>query len=172
MIESPQRLQAMLNDISSMRFTAVLRVGGESGFGQTVQTDLLMLSHESPNQKHIKVWSSTEKARVGDYFVVHVQSNFYMESFDYVVMSKGSILLTGDERMQPSIKTFAIPLSPEMAPVATVVVYYVGKYSEVVADSLTFPVNGISRNNFTLFINNKKDRDGEKVEVHFIFINS
>jgi hypothetical protein len=34
-----------------------------------------------------------------------------------------------------------------MAPVATVVVYHVGRYGDIVADSLTFPVNGISRNN-------------------------
>lgn len=162
MMEPPQRLQSMLNDIQSMRFTAVLHLG----FSQSVQTELLMLTHESPNQKHIKVWSSTEKAKVGEYFVLHVLANFYIENFNYVVMSKGAILYVGDEQMQQTIKTFAIPLSPEMAPVATVVVYYVGRYGEVVADSLTFSVNGISRNNFTVLINNMKDRDGERVEVY------
>ena len=34
-----------------------------------------------------------------------------------------------------------------MAPAATIVVYHVSKYMDVVADSLTYPVNGISRNN-------------------------
>lgn len=144
-----------------MRFYADLT----DGEGHHAHAELLMLAHESPNQKHIKVWSSTEKAKVGEYLVLHVQSNFYIESFNYLVMSKGTILLTSDERMQQSIKTFAVPLSPEMAPVATVLVYHVGKYGDVIADSLTVPVNGISRNNFTVYINNKKARTGERVEV-------
>lgn len=85
--------------------------------------------------------------------ILHVQSNFFMETFNYVVMSKGIILLAGQENMQNTIRTFAITLSAEMAPVATVVVYNIDRRSEVVADSLTFPVNGVSRNNVnTLYI--------------------
>lgn len=84
---------------------------------------------------------------MGEYFILHVQSNYYMELFNYVVMAKGMILLTGQENMQATVRTFAIPLSPEMAPAATVLVYHVGHYGDVTADSLTFPVNGISRNN-------------------------
>lgn len=54
--------------------------------------------------------------------------------------------------MTSTIRTFAVPLSAEMAPVATAVVYHVGHHGDVIADSLTFPVNGISRNNVSLFI--------------------
>jgi len=85
--------------------------------------------------------------QVGEYIVLHVQSNFYMEVFNFIVMSKGIILLNGEEKMQTTIRTFTVTLSAEMAPVATVVVYHVGRYGDIVADSLTFPVNGISRNN-------------------------
>jgi hypothetical protein len=166
LMDNPQRAQQLLNDIATMRFYADFT----DGEGHHAHTELLMLAHESPNQKHIKVWTSTEKAKVGEYLVLHVQTNFYIESFNYLVMSKGTLLLTSDERMQQTIKTFAVPLSPEMAPVATVVVYYVGRYGDVVADSLTFPVNGISRNNFTVFINNKKARTGENVEVRMPFL--
>lgn len=70
-----------------------------------------------------------------------------METFNYVVMAKGLILLTGQENMQNTIRTFAVSLSADMAPAATIVVYNVERLGEVVADSLTFPVNGISRNN-------------------------
>ena len=70
-----------------------------------------------------------------------------MEVFNYIIMSKGIILINGEEKMQTTIRTFAVTLSAEMAPVATVVVYHVGRYGDIVADSLTFPVNGISRNN-------------------------
>lgn len=67
--------------------------------------------------------------------------------------------------MQDYVYTMAVTLSAEMAPVATVVVWHTGKYGDVTADSLTFPVNGISRNKFTVLINNKKARTGHKVEV-------
>ena len=75
------------------------------------------------------------------------------------------ILLTGREEMTSSIKTFAISLSPEMAPSATLLIYDISRAGEVIADSLTFPVNGISRNNFTVTLNNKKDKTGETIEV-------
>ncbi|RZF39262.1 hypothetical protein LSTR_LSTR016933 [Laodelphax striatellus] len=70
-----------------------------------------------------------------------------METFNYIIMSKGIILLAGQENMQRSIRTFAISLSADMAPVATIVVYSIERFGDVIADSLTFPVNGISRNN-------------------------
>lgn len=60
------------------------------------------------------------------------------------------IYSSGVEEMPASIKTFAVSLSPEMAPTATIVVYDIAREGEVVADSLTFPVDGISRNNVSL----------------------
>ncbi|KOB65177.1 Uncharacterized protein OBRU01_19154, partial [Operophtera brumata] len=39
--------------------------------------------------------------QVGEYIIFHVQSNLYMESFNYVVMSKGNILTSSQEIMQP-----------------------------------------------------------------------
>ncbi|XP_015173319.1 PREDICTED: CD109 antigen [Polistes dominula] len=156
-----EQTQQLLNDITSMKISAYFT--DSEGF--RAQSELLLFAHESPNQKHIKIITSTEKAKVGEYIIFHVQTNFHIDYFNYIVMAKGTILLSGQEYMQHNIKTFAVPLSPEMAPVATAVVYYIGHYGDVVADSLTFPVNGISRNNFTVFINNKKARTGENVEV-------
>lgn len=159
--DGSQRAQQVLNDVSSMKIYASLT----DGEGNRAQTELLLLTHESPNHKQIKLSTSTEKAKVGEYIILHVQTNYLIDTFNYIVMSKGTILLSQQETMQDNIRTFAIPLSAEMAPVATAVVYHVGRYGEVIADSLTFPVNGISRNNFTLFINNKKARTGENVEI-------
>ncbi|VVC38101.1 Hypothetical protein CINCED_3A025405 [Cinara cedri] len=152
----------LLKNIDSMK----IYVHFKDMFGETSTADLYLLTHYSPSQHHLKVWTSTKDAKVGQFIVFHVQSNYYLESFDYILLSKGMILLTGQEVTHAStIRTFAITLSAEMAPAATILVYHVGKFGDVVADSLTFPVNGISRNNFTVFINNKKARNGEKVEV-------
>lgn len=102
---------------------------------------------------------------MGEYLILHVRTNFYAESFNYIVIAKGIVLLTGSQSSSPSVTTMSITLSAEMAPVATVVVYHVAKYGEVVADSLTFPVNGISRNNFSVTLNPIKDKTGDTVEV-------
>lgn len=75
-----------------------------------------------------------------------------MEVFNYVIISKGNILLAGQETVSSSIYTFAVTLSAEMAPSATIVVYHVGKFGDILADSLTFPVNGIARNNVSKII--------------------
>lgn len=133
--------------------------------GDRAQAECLFLSHFSPQSNHIKVTTSTTHGKVGEYIIFHVESNFFMETFQYMVMSKGIILMTGVEAFKDGVRTMSITLSAEMAPVATIVVWNIGTLGQIVADTITFPVNGISRNNFTVFINNRKHRTGEKVEV-------
>ncbi|CAD6233371.1 GSCOCT00007160001.2-RA-CDS [Cotesia congregata] len=159
--DNPKQIQQILNDVKSVRIHASFL----DGEGERANTELLLLAHDSPENKHIKLSTSTQHPKVGEYLVLHVQTNYYIETFNYIIMSKGTILLTGQDIMEPNIRTFSIPLSSEMAPIVTAVVYHVGRHGQVVADSLTIPVNGISGNNFTVFINNKKAKTGEKVEV-------
>lgn len=78
--------------------------------------------------------------------IFHIRSNYYIEKFSYLIISKGIILLTGDQDMGDYVSTMAIALSAEMAPVATIVAWHVGHNGDLTVDSLTFPVNGISRN--------------------------
>lgn len=84
--------------------------------------------------------------QVGEYMIFHIRSNYFIDKFSYLIISKGIILLTGDQDMGDYVSTMAIALSAEMAPMATIVVWHVGKYGDLQVDSLTFPVNGISRN--------------------------
>uniref|UniRef100_A0A336LJG8 TEP1-F n=1 Tax=Culicoides sonorensis TaxID=179676 RepID=A0A336LJG8_CULSO len=150
-----------LNDVTDVK----LKANFIDVYGERISADLLLLSHYSPQNQQIKITTSTQAPKVGEYIVFHIHSNFYMESFYYMVMSKGIVLLTGQENMISGVQTMAITLSAEMAPTATIVIWHIGRNSLIVADSLTFPVNGISRNKFTVFINNRKARTGEKVEV-------
>ncbi|XP_012283890.1 CD109 antigen [Orussus abietinus] len=160
--EQPLRARQTLDEIVSMKIYAELT----DGEGNRARSELLLLSHVSPENRHIKILTSTERPKVGDYMILHVRANFYLETFDYLILSKGTVLLHGQESLEHGgAKTIAVPLGPEMAPVATAVVYHVGRRGEVVVDSLTFPVNGLSRNNFTVLINNRKARTGERVEV-------
>ncbi|XP_055639451.1 CD109 antigen isoform X2 [Toxorhynchites rutilus septentrionalis] len=160
-LENTKQTNEFLNEIQSMRLTAsYIHPSGERA-----NAELLMLSHFSPNNHNIKVTTSTRDGKVGEYMVFHVQSNFYIKDYHYVVMSKGIVLITGREIMSGGVRTMSVALSAEMAPAATIVVWHIGRYGKVIADSLTYPVNGISRNNFTVHINNRKARTGEKVEV-------
>lgn len=160
-MDESRSAKEFLNDVQNMRIQANF----VDARGERANTDILLLGHHSPQNQHIKVSTSTQEAKVGEYIILHIQGNFYMETFHYMVLSKGIVLLNGQETMQEGIRTMSITLSAEMAPVSTVVVWHIGRRGIIVADSLTFPVNGISRNNFTVFINNRKARTGEKVEV-------
>lgn len=84
--------------------------------------------------------------QVGEYMIFHIRSNYFIDKFSYLIISKGIVLLTSDQDMGDYVATMAIALSAEMAPMATIVVWHVGKYGDLQVDSLTFPVNGISRN--------------------------
>lgn len=150
-----------LTEVTKVRLTAIFNDRG----GQRATADLLLATHHSPQNHQIKIQTSTHDAKVGEYIILHVQTNYFAESFNYVLMSKGIILLSGQEEMTEGIRTMAITLSAEMAPVSTFVVWHIGQHGNIVSDSLTFHVNGISRNNFTVYINNRKARTGERVEV-------
>ena len=122
-------------------------------------------AYHSPTGRLIQVSTSTKQPRVGEYIIFHVRANYYVEMFSYVIISKGTILLTGREEMSAGIKTFAVTLSPEMAPSSTILIYDTTRGGDVTADSLTFPVDGISRNNFSVTLNNRKDKSGDTIEV-------
>ncbi|GIZ00393.1 CD109 antigen [Caerostris extrusa] len=132
---------------------------------EQAKANLRVYSAYSETNRHLQVSTSTRTPRVGEYIIFHVRANYFVENFSYVLVSKGIILLAGQETMSASIKTFAVSLSPEMAPTSTIVVYSVAREGEVVVDSLTFPVDGISKNNFTVTLNNKKDKTGDTIEV-------
>lgn len=130
----------------SIRVNAYFRdINGDQATGE-----LQLWAHYSPRNKHLKVETSSVQAKVGEFIIFHIRANYYIEKFNYLVISKGIVLLTGDEVMESSICTMAVTLSAEMAPVATIVVWHVERNGDITADSLTFPVNGISRNKVSI----------------------
>lgn len=73
------------------------------------------------------------------------------------VMSKELILLAGkevfDSTTHASIKTMSIPVSSEMAPAFTMVVYYFTQNDEVISDTITIPVDNISQHKVLYLLN-------------------
>lgn len=156
------------NDLAALSDVAYLSLEAffKDSYGVLIRShELRVYSSYSPSQRLIQISTSTGKPIVGNYIIFHVRANYYVKLFSYLVVSKGIILMSGREEMTSMLKTFSFSVSSEMAPTATIIVYDIVPGGEVITDSLTFPVNGISRNNFSLTLNNRKDKTGETIEV-------
>lgn len=120
---------------------------------------------QSSTLRSIQITTSTTEAKVGDYAIFHASSNYKLDLISYVIISKGLILTSGRERIKSSPTTFAVPVSAEMVPTATILIYDITRSNEVVLDMLTFHVDGTSLHNFTVVLNPNKDKHGETLEV-------
>uniref|UniRef100_A0A8D8R0S6 CD109 antigen n=1 Tax=Cacopsylla melanoneura TaxID=428564 RepID=A0A8D8R0S6_9HEMI len=80
----PKVANEVLKDIESMKIQAFFKDIENSN----AQADLLLFSHYSPSDHQIKISTSTRNAKVGEFVIFHVQSNFMMDTFDYVLLSK------------------------------------------------------------------------------------
>lgn len=76
-------------------------------------------------------------------------TNSYSKLHFVQVMSKEMVLLAGkevlDHTTQASIKTMSVPVSSEMAPAFTMVVYHFAQNDEVISDAITIPVDKITQ---------------------------
>lgn len=131
----------------------------------THKAQLDLYASYTPTNRLLQVSTSTNNPRVGEYIIFHVRANYFVDRFSYVIISKGILLTSGRQEMSSSIKTFSVTLSSEMAPSATIMIYNIARGGEVISDAITFPVDGISRNNFSVTLNNRKDKTGDNVEV-------
>lgn len=136
--------------------------------GSRAEARLTVLPYYSQKNKYLQVVTSTKIAQAGEYAILHVWANFYLKTFDYLVSSKGIILISGTQNvlgMLRSITTFAVPVSPEMAPVLHVVVYHTTSDGEVLADSVMIPVHAINKRKFVLDVNMNQERSGNTIEL-------
>ncbi|KAK8746520.1 hypothetical protein OTU49_017065 [Cherax quadricarinatus] len=148
-------------EIESMRLDAELK----DAMGSRSYASLITVAHHSPKGRHLQVTTSTRSPKVGEYVILHVRSNFYLERFRYVLLSKGMVIEAGQQRMEASLKTFPLPLSAEVAGVATVVVYTLGRDEELVADALTFPVDALTRKGLRVALQEDAGHEGLRVTV-------
>ncbi|KAJ4443778.1 hypothetical protein ANN_05556 [Periplaneta americana] len=145
-----------------------LRAFYEDAEGENAQAKMKAVQYYSPRRKYINVRSSTNDAEAGEFAVFHVKTNFLIDSFQYMVLSKG-ILLYADQQIVrssgPTITTFALPVARNMAPGFRLLVYHVTLKGELVADSTFVPVNGFNEYNITLTVNLGKDHTKKTAEA-------
>ncbi|XP_076052838.1 CD109 antigen-like [Oratosquilla oratoria] len=135
------------NDVNEDQDVAWVKLEAElkESMGSRAFASSVVVAHYSPKGRHLQVTTSTRNPKVGEYIILHVRSNFYVDKFRYVILSKGMVLEAGQQSIEASLKTFPVPLTANMAGVATVVVYSLDRSGDIVADALTFPVDGLTR---------------------------
>ena len=130
-------------------------------------TQLLAMSFFTSSNRMLYITTSTESGKAGEYGIFHVYANFYMQTFNYLVVAKGSIQVKAQQTvngMLRSVTTFSVSLSPEMSPNCNVIVYHITSDGEIIADSVSLPVEGINRDSLKLNINLNQDRSGNEIE--------
>ncbi|KAM9230694.1 ovostatin-like [Dugong dugon] len=96
----------------------------------------------------------------------------YTVPFNYLVISKGVIILYGQQKVEIKANdmrgTFSIPIevSAELAPSATMLVYTLHPGGEMVADSTQFKIEKCLKNEVNLNFSEEKSSPGSDISLH------
>ncbi|XP_071531816.1 CD109 antigen-like [Panulirus ornatus] len=123
-------------------------------------------SHYHPDNRYVQVTSSTNEARVGEFAVFHIRTNFLIQNFTYLIMSKGVLVHSETEVTKgDDVVTISIVVASAMAPRFTILVYITTESGEVLADALAIPVKVFENMEVRLSLNQHKDHCKKTVEV-------
>lgn len=144
----------------------------EDGDGDEARAELKAVAYSSTQAMYAQISTSTTQGAVGHNAVLHLKSNFFFEVFQYVVsdggkcahlfdpacydgllfvllqiLSKGVVVYNAQEVCTKYSKmvTFTVPISVDMIPSFKVVVSIVSPTGDLIADSVTIPVESINR---------------------------
>nr|BAR45627.1 macroglobulin complement-related 1 [Niponia nodulosa] len=136
--------------------------------GDTAEAETAAVVSNPLDDRAIHVYVTDSMANIGEYIVVHIQANFFMKKFWYLVISKGLIIHSAEESVEllrNPIKTISIPVASSMAPNFEVFVYHIARDGVIFADSVSIPINKFDRQKPNLKVNPYKDKTGNTVEV-------
>uniref|UniRef100_T1IYG4 CD109 antigen n=1 Tax=Strigamia maritima TaxID=126957 RepID=T1IYG4_STRMM len=148
------------------RFELYITVVYQNGSKQKLDTRLIKMLN-----KYIGVWPveidlrseiSIDQTKLKDIKYLQLEAT-YRDNYEKPILSKGLILTRGTETIISSIRTFAVTIQPNMAPSSTIIIYYIGSGGEVIADSITFPVNSFIDNEVSL--TSRKTKITNNIEI-------
>ena len=121
-----------------------------------------------PQDRHIYIRTNNRYIQVGEYVVFNVKTNFPLQHFDWIIISKNLIINSGREYGGDLIKmtnTFSVVVSSEMAPGFHIMVYAVTRPDDyLLSDSAYFPVQAINRHKIEFKLTQIKDHMMDTVE--------
>ncbi|CAH1784973.1 unnamed protein product [Owenia fusiformis] len=153
---------SILPETDDELITTKARYSGED----VVLSEITMLSSRTYSERnyYIRITSSTEKPKVNHYMVFTVRTNVYVDKIYYQLVSQSNIVVSDTIAMVSRQKTFSVALSRDMMPSSRMIVSYI-KHGEVVADSLSFFVEGTGLHKVDLTLNRGKDFSGSMTET-------
>ncbi|XP_042213472.1 CD109 antigen-like [Homarus americanus] len=156
-------------DVPDKTAKLTLTASYQDDLGSIASANAQAIAFYSSKKQYIGVETSSKGVTVGEFVVFHVRSNFNIDSFHYLIMAKEMILYASKEELdrtsRSSVKTVSVPVSSEMAPAFKIIVYHLTQNYEIISDSLTVPVDGISRHKVKLVMNQDKDHSIRSVEM-------
>lgn len=118
----------------------------------------------SPSDSYMQLRLLSQNPKTGDTAGIQVKStDTTQKQATYQVMSKGKVVSTGSVDLVNGILNF--PITADMAPKAKLMVYYVRPNGEVVADGLSFNVEGIFENQVTIDFNSTEVQPADKIKL-------
>ncbi|XP_059351436.1 CD109 antigen-like [Daphnia carinata] len=156
-------LMSVPKDAKTMRITATYK----DEQGDEATAELEAVAFYSHNDMYVHVATSTEYGQLGENAVLHLRSNFGFQLYSYVVVSKGLVIYGGTESHPHPTKllTFSIPVSCDMAPTFKLIAMVVTPTGELLADSITIPVESFNRYKVNLTMVQTKDHSKETVQL-------
>ncbi|XP_042213944.1 CD109 antigen-like isoform X2 [Homarus americanus] len=123
-------------------------------------------AHYHPGNRYVQVTSSTDEAKVGEFAIFHIRSNFPVHQFVYLIMSKGMLVHSAREVTHGvDVVTVSVAVASSMAPRFTLLVYVTTDDGEVLADAMALPVKFFNSMEVQLSVNQHKDHSKKTVEI-------
>ncbi|XP_047740620.1 CD109 antigen [Hyalella azteca] len=155
-------------DIPELAETLKIDAQFKSTSGLQAASTALGTKHHSPRDYYLQVETSSQDISPGDYIVLHVRNNFKTDYINFIMSGSGVALYTDrtavTDKNLPTVTTFAIPASTEMAPVARVTVWAVADDGQLVTHAIAIPVNPLGRHEVGIRWNDHKDHSGGSSE--------
>ena len=153
-------------DAVSMRITAQYR--DEAGDDATALLQTVAF-YSGGGSFHAHLSTSTKpRAIIGHNAIFHLRTNFPFSTYSYVIVSKG-LVIHGEQLMTNQqatrLLTFAVPVAVEMAPSFKLVATILSPNGQLVADSITVPVNSFNRYKFNMTLVQLKDHSKQTVQL-------
>ncbi|XP_033742010.1 pregnancy zone protein-like isoform X2 [Pecten maximus] len=121
---------------------------------------------ESPSKSYVQVSLLTDKLKPGTDAIFEVKSTQSVPEVRYQIISKGMVLDAGTFDMRHQTQgEFPLMITPDMAPKTRMIVQYVREDGEIVADGITFKVDGVFKNPVAINFDRKSAKPGESVRV-------
>jgi len=144
----------------------VYTLGIEAQYEDLVEWFSTINRAQSPSNSFIQAVLKTDEPKVNEEVTIEINSTLPLDSYVYEVMGRGNLVAArtvqaGGQRNH----SFGFQVTAAMAPSARVVVYYVRKDGEVVADALNFDVEGIFQNFVEVQVAPNSVEPGKAVDV-------